>query len=271
MKTYYDALNEFFRRNEAEPLASSAQLVYLHLLQLNNSTGRSGQVTVSDRKLMTLTQLSRPTITAAKRTLKNVELIDFDGGKHGQRTGTRYTLCIFLASDLASDLASRENSNIRVREEKESLEGSSFDSSITRARAPVNWNCEIESRLTELWVKNRGAPVSFELLSYFKSLVDKHGLTFVEDVIREAAFGYGGDYNMSGKYLRGCVERKLKGGDADVRVARQPERVCADGHRRRNVVDFATGARAAGKGRFDDDEPDTAWIYEGQNSNGGDG
>ena len=38
MAMYYDALNDFHKMNDQERLAGSAQLIYLHLLHLNNPT-----------------------------------------------------------------------------------------------------------------------------------------------------------------------------------------------------------------------------------------
>ena len=77
MATYYDALNDFYRLNEQERLVSSAQLVYLHLLHINNCHGNSGYIQVSDRELEYRTKLNKNTITTAKRILKNRNFIDF--------------------------------------------------------------------------------------------------------------------------------------------------------------------------------------------------
>lgn len=77
MASYYDSLNDFFDLNEREHFASSAQLVYLHLLHLNNRSGNGGSVQVSDRQLETMTSLAKQSITRAKQILKNRGLIDF--------------------------------------------------------------------------------------------------------------------------------------------------------------------------------------------------
>lgn len=212
--TYYDALNDFFKRNGIQPLTSSAQLVYLHLLQLNNRHGRSGQVTVSDRELMKLTQFTTHTITAAKRTLKSLGLIDFDGGKRGERRGTIYTLPIFCGGDCGSDCGgdcgSGENSNIRVREEIKTEDIQSINRS---ACACENfWNDEVESHLSELWLKNKGVTITFELLSQLKFIVEKHGVDFADRLIREMAGALKND-RMTLNYLRGAYNFKLKGGD----------------------------------------------------------
>ena len=142
-----------------------------------------------------------------------------------------------------------ENPNIRVREDLKDFKTKDLQSiAPPRACAPVNWDCENE--LVTLWLDNGGARVTAELLSYLQALVEKHGVEWTESAIRETASSYGGDFRISLKYFRSCVERKLKGGDkrAKTRVNRS------------NVLNFS--ANTSGKGRFDDDEPDTSWIYE---------
>ena len=98
MPTYYDALNDFHRRNATQPLHSAAQLLYLHLLHMNNCLGNRGQVKATDRQLEELLRVTRPTITQAKRQLKNAGLIDFDSPK-SPRTGTLYQLPFFTATN----------------------------------------------------------------------------------------------------------------------------------------------------------------------------
>ena len=85
MTTYYDALNDFYKLNEQEPLAPAAQLVYLHLLHRNNRLGNRGLVQVSDRALETMTGLAKQSVTRAKQSLKNRGLIDFKTDKTNPR------------------------------------------------------------------------------------------------------------------------------------------------------------------------------------------
>lgn len=95
MPSYYDALNDAYKLFELNPPASSTQLVYLHLLHLNNRLGNGGQVQISDRELSFRTKLSQDSITKAKRTLKNLGLIDFSS-KHGKsKQVTVYTVTFF--------------------------------------------------------------------------------------------------------------------------------------------------------------------------------
>lgn len=92
MATYYDGLNDFHKLIEVKRPTSSAQLVGLTLLHLNNKSGNSGTVKISDRELMFRTRLSKQTVTDAKRYLKNIGWLDFSIDK---QKVTTYTLTFF--------------------------------------------------------------------------------------------------------------------------------------------------------------------------------
>lgn len=92
MDTYYDRLNAFFKENARAALASEDQLVMLHLLHCNNQTGNTGSFYLTDRQLINRTNLTKSQITAAKRRLKNLNLIDFKTNPKAPRAGTQYTL-----------------------------------------------------------------------------------------------------------------------------------------------------------------------------------
>ena len=92
MASYYDRLKAAFEGFEQRTLTSSAQLVYLHILHMDNATGRTGLVECTDSRLETLTNLSKNTITDAKRQLKNLGFLDFHTKRNNPRKGTRYIL-----------------------------------------------------------------------------------------------------------------------------------------------------------------------------------
>ena len=92
MASYYDRLKAAFEGFEQRTLTSSAQLVYLHILHMDNATGRTGLVECTDSRLETLTNLSKNTITDAKRQLKNLGFLDFHTKRNSPRKGTRYIL-----------------------------------------------------------------------------------------------------------------------------------------------------------------------------------
>ena len=92
MVSYGDRLNDTFKLFETNPPASSTQLIMLHLLHMHNAQGNTGSVVVTDRELMSRTNLSQKTVTEAKRTLKNLGLLDF---KTDKRTFARKTTYFF--------------------------------------------------------------------------------------------------------------------------------------------------------------------------------
>lgn len=263
MATYYDGLNDFHKFNENEHLASSAQLLYLHLLHINNRLGNSGHVQVSDRELATRTSLNVKSVTKAKRILKNCGLINFFTDPEKPHRGTYYDLKFFctvgqtmgqtMGQTVGQTVGQTPDvANIRVRDKTEDIKTTDLQSiNPPRACAPVNWDCENE--LVTLWLDNGGARVTAELLSYLQALVEKHGVEWTAQAIRDAAGAFSGDFAMSLNFLRGCVKRKLEGGDKRVRATGQ-SRV-----NRPNVLNFT--ANTSGKGRFDDDpELDYSWI-----------
>lgn len=83
----------------------------------------------------------------------------------------------------------------------------SIDSS--RARTDC---VNVDSGLIELWIANKGASVTAELLSYLSALVNRHGEDWVANAIRTAASEYGGSFYMSLKYFRERIVPRLEGG-----------------------------------------------------------
>ena len=97
-----------------------------------------------------------------------------------------------------------------------------------------------------MWLENCGAGVTFELLSFLRFLVEKHGVLYTEDLIREMAGSLKTD-RMTLNYLRGAYNFKLKGGTQRAQSSK--------------VVPI--GGNSSGKGRFDDEpEPDYGWLGE---------
>lgn len=240
MPTYYDALNDFHRRNAINPLATAAQLMYLHLLHLNNCLGNGGSVKVSDRQLELSMCVTHPTIIKAKRQLKNAGLIDFESDAKSPRSGTRYMLLFFSKNQTPkiyqNDFGKNQTSKIdqsvyqsvdqsvdqteavsitRARQDQE--QDTDKKSSFERRRAQV-WDTAVEEHFAQKWLANRGSGVTAELLSYMKFIVDKHGTDFLDRLLTEAATALKSD-RMSLRYLRGCYEFKLKGGNKRDKVS----------------------------------------------------
>lgn len=233
MPTYYDALNDFHRRNAINPLATAAQLMYLHLLHINNCLGNGGSVKVSDRQLELSMCVTHPTIIKAKRQLKNAGLIDFESDAKSPRSGTRYMLLFFSKNQTPKinqkdfgknqtskidqsvyqsvDQSVNQTEAVSITRARQDQEQDTDKSSFERRRAQV-WDSAVEEHFAEKWLANRGSGVTAELLSYMKFIVDKHGTDFLDGLLTEAATALKSD-RMSLRYLRGCYEFKLKGGN----------------------------------------------------------
>ena len=100
-----------------------------------------------------------------------------------------------------------ENSNIHVREEDVKTEDKKTEDKRERDKsAPekiLKSDSDIEELLTKLWRENNGCRVTAELLSYFHTLVEKHGFEWTQDAIKYASAKYGGSYwDMTLDFLR---------------------------------------------------------------------
>lgn len=262
--TLIDLFKEFHRNATQQEYPPSARVLYFTLLGEFNSERWPDSLVLSTRDLTQLTGLPTTSVHRAKQFLTSKGIIKCRPFKN--KTSFSLTEQSRNSNGTVTEQSRNtfENPNIHVREEDVKTED---NQSVNRSRGRTcafNWDVDAEERLTALWLENCGAGVTFELLSYLRFIVEKHGLTFAEDLIREMAGSLKGD-RMTLNYLRGAYNFKLKGGDKRVRVAQQSR------NNRPNVLEF-TAARTAGdfdnasggKGRFDDDEePDYSWLYEG--------
>lgn len=265
--TLIDLFKEFHRNAIQQEFPASARVLYYTLLGEFNSARWIDSLVLSTRDLTQLTGLPTTSVHRAKQFLTSKGLIKCAPFKNK----TQFSLCGTVAEQSRNSNGtvaeqSRntfENPNIRVRDKTEDIKTTDIQSiNPPRACAPVNWDCENE--LATLWLDNGGARVTAELLSYLQALTEKHGVEWTAQAIREAASAFSGDFAMSLNFLRGCVKRKLEGGEKRVRVVGQ-SRV-----NRPNVLAFAGGRTASnsgdipssGKGRFDDDEPDNSRLFK---------
>ena len=280
--SFIDLYRELHADKIQQEFPPSSRVLIDTLIGEFNSARWIDSLVFSERDLVRLTGLKKTTLHEAKHFLTAREYIKCTPFKNK----TRYVLGDKLKGWLNRPAGDRlpttnrpltdqlpttfENSNIHARDKTEDFK-TLDNQSVSQSRGRVcafNWDVDAEERLTALWLENCGAGVTIELLSYLRFIVEKHGLTFAEELIREMAGALKGD-RMTLNYLRGCYKRKLEGGEKNVRVGGR-SRV-----NRPNVLAFAAGRTASdsgalktgtgaddGKGRFDDDEPDCSWLYE---------
>ena len=267
--TFFDGWRALNTCLDASDLTAPTQLVAYKLFAIFNERRFPESLLVSDRELLSRTNLkSTKTIFESRRQLKNAGIFDFTA-EQGKTTRYKFGKQLINSSEtvgkqlINSSETVSTNPNIRVRDKTEDIKTTDIQSiNPPRACAPVNWDSENE--LATLWLDNGGARVTAELLSYLQALTEKHGVEWTAQAIREAASAFSGDFAMSLNFLRGCVKRKLEGGEKRVRVVGQ-SRV-----NRPNVLAFAGGRTASnsgdispsGKGRFDDDEPDNSRLFK---------
>lgn len=225
--TLIDYFKAFHSVKETLNLSAGSQAIYFSILGEFNAARFPKQLKISTRELKALAGLkSTNAVFENRNVLKNKNLIDFQT-KNGVTTYSLLTEHLLNTSRTLTEqlLNSSEtpgtNSNIRVREDKDIKTQDIQSFNPPRACAPVNWDCENE--LATLWLDNGGARVTAELLSYLKALSEQHGVEWTASAIREAASAFSGDFAMSLNFLRGCVKRKLEGGDKRERVAKNPK------------------------------------------------
>lgn len=174
MDSYYDRLNDFFRRAESEQLPAAQQLVMLHLLHINNRAGNLGHFTCTDERLIQLTGLKKFAITQAKRALKNRGLIDFTTSKAAPRTGTHYLIPALKKTD-------------------------------TTAR--------ISTAVEAAWVAANGQPLKGAVASALAALEAAATPEALVDAINEASLANSRE-RLSFNFVKAVIDSRAKGGGA---------------------------------------------------------
>ena len=230
--SFIDLYNGLHSEATQQGFPPSARVLIYTLVGEFNSARWIDSLVFSERDLIRLTGLKKTTLHEAKHFLTSRRLITCKPFKN--------TFSYSLGDDLKS-LLSRpvgdqkatiyrpegdqkattfENSNIHACDKTEDKKIKDIS---VRARAfdvLTNWNSEIEELLTKLWRENNGCRVTAELLSYFQTLVEKHGLEWTKDAIKFASAKYGGSYwDMTLDYLRKRVA-EMEGGSTN--GSRQP-------------------------------------------------
>ena len=114
---YMTQLNRFFEKAEADDLPASAQIVYLHLLNINNRLHWCEWFKVANSRLENLTKLkSNNSIVSAKNRLKQANLLDF---KSEGKVTTRYKIIPIPAQDTAQDTAQLKRQDKTRQKERE--------------------------------------------------------------------------------------------------------------------------------------------------------
>ena len=215
MANYFDGLNDFYKLNEQERLVSSAQLVYLHLLHINNRSGNGGYVQVSDRELETMTSLAKQSITRAKQTLKNRGLVDF---KTERGKPTTFTLKFFVVEHQVGHPVGHLVGQNVGQSSRLSINPKPNTQNKTEETRIYNDNDDARTRdtkevddLLEYWDSELGGGrLSFEHQSEIATLAKRHGFEWVKAAMNEASDANGSRYGLNMRLFRGVVERPTR-------------------------------------------------------------
>ena len=209
---YFDSWHALNARFDQGDLTALTQLVGYKLFAIDNELRHPESFTLSDRELMSRTNInSGQTIVAARRALKNAGIIDF---KTAKARPTTYRLLIQSSNNQATIKqesskiqASGVGSNIHARDPSLKLEAT--DNSSSNAGANIQ---ELDNVL-EYWADMGGSRLAFEHQSELAALIERHGAPFVCEVIKSAADANGSRFGLSMKFFRSVLATRLKGGD----------------------------------------------------------
>lgn len=194
MATYYDALNDFYKLNEQERFVSSAQLIYLHLLHINNRSGNRGYVQVSDRELETMTGFAKQSITRVKQILKNRGLIEFKTDKRNPRAGTQYTLNFFIqgqsvgqsvGQNIGQSLGQSVGQSSRINTQPIISKEKTKDLRIRpqNAGARASANPKVSDDVFKVWTDEMPRPLTASEKYELADLEERHGFEKVKAAI----------------------------------------------------------------------------------------
>ena len=217
--TYYDRLNYAFEKFEKLKLPSSAQLLYLHILHIDNCLGRTGQVRCSDSTITVKTGLSPNTVTTAKRTLKNYGLLDFKTAKKNPRAGTLYFLppnitpntevktevIAEVKGEVIAGVISSNNTTPLPFEEREKERTTANSAHASKKQLSTN-----SAEVSQAWFDCEVSEVKGGVALGLIELEKEHGAQALIAAIHEAHRA-NTRFNLSFNFVKAVLERMKKG------------------------------------------------------------
>lgn len=240
--TFFDGWRALNTCLDAGDLTAPTQLVAYKLFAIFNERRFPESLPVSDRELLSRTNLkSTKTIFEARRQLKNAGIFDFTA-EAGKTTRYKFGKQLINSSETVgkqlvnSSETPAPNPNIHARDKTEDLKTKDITTSATaRTRAPVNYDID---RLVERWESSEAfGKIDMLIVAKLTALLKNYSVDEILTAMDKAILGNDNRRGINYNYF----EAILKGGDkrAKTRVNRS------------NVLAFA--ANSTGKGRFDDD------------------
>ena len=238
MKNPLTYLNSLFDTFAEQTLSGHDQLIMLHIFNKFNRSHWQETVRISDRELQELCRLydstGKPvtidTIRTAKSRLKLKGLINFKAGKGSSKTEYRIVNPTETPPHSPQETPAdtppdtEQNSYIRVREDVKDFK--TLDSSISYLSNACANSQELDN-LIDYWEQTlKGGRLSIEHQSEIQAWLEKYGVVWVKETMKEASDANGNSKGLNIKLLRGVVNRKLN--PVSSRVLKGGEKVESD-------------------------------------------
>ena len=233
--SFIDLFKEFHGDATERAFPPSARVLYDQLLYEFNARYWKEEILMSERELSRLSGLTAATTHRAIQFLCETGYLKTKKAKRGtvfKLTSTKVpnSGAIVEQSWSNSEATAEQtqsdfwNSNIRARKDLKTEDIKTKEKERAGACEKIlEWDSDIEERLTKLWRENNGCRVTAELLSYFQTLVEKHGAQWTQDAIKFASAKYGGSYwDMTLDFLRKRVA-EMEGAKANGSRQRNPK------------------------------------------------
>lgn len=222
--TFFDGWRALNTCLDASDLTAPTQLVAYKLFAIFNERRFPESLLVSDRELLSRTNLkSTKTIFEARRQLKNAGIFDFTA-EPGKTTRYNFGKQLINSSETVgkqlvnSSETPDTNPNIRVRDKTQDVKTKDITSSSTaRARVPVNYDID---RLVERWEQSGAfGKIDMLIVSKLTALLKSYTCDEILSAMDKAILGNDNRRGVNYNYF----EAILKGGEKRERFAKSPK------------------------------------------------
>lgn len=218
--TFFDGWRALNTCLDAGDLTAPTQLVAYKLFAIFNERRFPESLPVSDRELLSRTNLkSTKTIFEARRQLKNAGIFDFTA-EAGKTTRYKFGKQLINSSEtvgkqLVNSLETPEaNPNIHARDKTEDLKTKDTSATAARARAPVNYDID---KLVERWESSEAfGKIDMLIVAKLTALLKTYSVDEILSAMDKAILSNDNRRGINYNYF----EAILKGGDNHVQRKR---------------------------------------------------
>lgn len=218
--TFFDGWRALNTCLDAGDLTAPTQLVAYKLFAIFNERRFPESLPVSDRELLSRTNLkSTKTIFEARRQLKNAGIFDFTA-EAGKTTRYKFGKQLINSSEtvgkqLVNSLETpAPNPNIHARDKTEDVKTKDLSATTARARAPVNYDID---RLVERWESSEAfGKIDMLIVAKLTALLKTYSVDEILSAMDKAILSNDNRRGINYNYF----EAILKGGDNHVQRKR---------------------------------------------------